>query len=71
MTVKICEQREQETERLVGVEQSQDSEEQLLGQEEEEQTEEATAGRRVSSELPVQFLKAVSSVQMKRPDKTT
>lgn len=53
------------------MEQSQDHEELLLGQEEEEQKEEASAGGRVSSELPVQFLKAVSSMQMKRPDKTT
>lgn len=53
------------------MEQSQDHEELLLGQEEEEQMEEASAGGRDSSELPVQFLKAVSSMQMKRPDKTT
>lgn len=32
---------------------------------------EASAGGRVWSELPVQFLRAVSSMQMKRPDKTT
>lgn len=53
------------------MEQSQDHEELLLGQEEEEQMEEASAGGRDSSELPAQFLKAVSSMQMKRPDKTT
>lgn len=53
------------------MEQSQDHEELLLGQEEEEQMEEPSAGGRDSNELPVQFLKAVSSMQMKRPDKTT
>lgn len=53
------------------MEQSQDHEELLLGQEGEEPMEETLAGGRDWSELQVQFLKAVSSIQMKRPDKTT
>lgn len=55
----------------MGVEESQDHKELLLGQEGEEQEEEVSAGGGALSELPARFLKAVSSMQMKRPAKTT